>query len=236
MRTSYKLIIFSIVILTIFTTIIGCNKEVLPVLEQKEKLNNDVKAMYEEPRFSHLEKYLREGQPIEENSYVKLLSNVGVDLSKVLKEMSLADFNGSKVKQAVNSNKRKVLMFTWCYCPHCIRELKEEIKEHYNPDDFELILMQLELTDKRDLDDQEIKEAIDYDKQLIKEVYEEEGIEELLDYSIYGRTIDLMDDLGIGSFPSIIYLDENNKVLNVSGYINYEGMKILLCECRDKEL
>lgn len=226
----FKKIVSLLLMLSILFIFSCSNKEALPIKEQKEKLNNNVVEMLEEPRFAHVKKYIKEDEEAKDNSYVQLLSNVGVDLSKVLKEMSIRDFNGDKVKNITDSKKRKVIIMSWCYCGACMSEMKQELLNNYNEEDFDLGIIQYELVDKTDLTDEQKKQAVDFEKQTIKKAYEEEGVDKFLDYSIYGATMEFMDNMGLKSFPSILYLDENNKIVNVSGYINYEGMKELLCK------
>lgn len=217
-------------------TFIGCSKKVMPISEQKASLNNNVDEMVKEPRYAHLEKYKSKDNPEKPNPYLPLLSNVGVDFSNELEKMSLADFNGSKVRNLKDSKKRKIIMFSWYQCPVCFREMTEELLPKYKEEDFDLAIVQLEPSDKGDLKGEDLKKAIEYDKEIIRQVYEQEGIEKLLDYSVYGKTNELMEALGIEYFPSMIYLNEDNKVINVSGYVNYQGMNLILCKCRDKEI
>lgn len=190
-----KIIILLFVALSLMS--VACkNEEILPIAEQQAKLNNNVDELIKEDKYSHLQD--------KKEDYIDLLKNIGVRMP------------------VGTEGKRTLLVFTWCYCPFCYEQL-EILKDSWNKDDFNLILAQAELSLKDKLSDEDKSKAYANEKAEIEKAYKDHKTEEFLQYSIY-KTYDMAEDFGIRYFPTLVYLDKNGKVINISTLSDYDSI------------
>lgn len=152
--------------------------------------------------FSHLENDSGAYANVLKYSYLKnlLYQDLKDDKGNILKV-------GSLIK---DSSKPTLFMITRSNCPYC-QEVLEDLTNTYNPKDFNLILAEGHLSEKEDI-------AEDVEG-VLKET-EALGNDHLKDYHAYG--VDpLMDELHAVYYPTLIYLDSNGYIINVSGNLTY---------------
>lgn len=173
-------------------------KEPITITEQREELNNNVLRMMKKPEYMHMLEAPSE--------YKELLRNVGV-----------------KMPNMPNNGKRTLLLYSWNHCPHCMNESKE-IVDKWKEEDFNIVIYQAENTDKSELSEEDKKKAIEKEKEETRAIYKENGIEKLLDYSVFENTTAIGDELDVYYYPTLLFLDKDGKIINVSGSLSYENI------------
>lgn len=224
MRKKGFLKVFGVCALAFILTACGGNKEgkaadeaKLPLSEQTAtSLIQDKKATppgedYSEEEiasigqnefFSHLENDSGAYANILKHSYLKNL--MFQDLKNEKGETIKV---GSLVK---DQSKPTLFMITRSNCPYC-QEVLEDLTRTYNPKDFNLILGEGHISEKEDIG--EDLEGVDKELEII-------GDNRLKDHYAYG--VDpMMDELHAVYYPTLLYLDSNGYIVNVSGTATY---------------
>ena len=224
MRTKGILGIFGVCALALVLTACGGGKEAkandeakLPLSEQKAtSLIKDKKATGPDEDYSEAEI-----AAIGENEFFSHLANDSGAYANVLKHSYLKNLMfqdlknekgetikvGSLVK---DQSKPTLFMITRSNCPYC-QEVLEELTRAYNPKDFNLILGEGHISEKEDIG--EDLEGVQKELEII-------GDNRLKDHYAYG--VDpMMDELHAVYYPTLIYLDSNGYIVNVSGSLTY---------------
>lgn len=162
----------------------------------------EIAAIGQNEFFSHLENDSGAYANILKHSYLKnlLYQDLKNDKGDIVKV-------GSLIK---DPSKPTLFMITRSNCPYC-QEVLEDLTRTYDPKDFNLILAEGHISEKEDIT--EDSEAV------LKEI-EILGDDRLKDYHAYG--VDpMMDELHAVYYPTLVYLDSNGYIINVSGSLSY---------------
>lgn len=177
---------------------INTPKKPVTITEQREELNNNVLRMMKKPEYAHMLE-----APTE---YKELLRNVGV-----------------KMPNMPNNGKRTLLLYSWNHCPHCMEESKEIVKK-WKEKDFNIVIYQAENTDKTNMTKEEKEKAIEKEKAETEKIYKENGVEKLLDYSVFEDITAIGEELDVYFYPTLFYLDKDGKIINATGSLEYENI------------
>ena len=198
------------------------NKDIqLPVSSQKAtSLIQDKNATGPDEDYSQ-----EEINAIANNEYFTHLQNDDGTYANVLKysylknllyqELQTAQGKPMKIGEMIKEpSKPTLFMITRSNCPYC-QEVVKELTTKYNQDDFNLILGEGHISEKQDIAE---------DVQGVNEEYAAIGNNRLAKYYLYGAD-ELMDQLHAVCYPTLIYLDSNGYIINVSGDLSYDEIK-----------
>lgn len=169
---------------------------------EEDYSEEEIMAIGQNEFFSHLENDSGAYANILKHSYLKnlLYQDLKNDKGDIVKV-------GSLVK---DPSKPTLFMITRSNCPYC-QEVLEDLTRTYDPKDFNLILAEGHISEKEDIT--EDSEAVLKEMEIL-------GDDRLKDYHAYG--VDpMMDELHAVYYPTLVYLDSNGYIINVSGSLSY---------------
>lgn len=185
--------------------------------ESKKLKEEDMKVITKNPKYSHLEG--------DKGDYGDVLRYLGEDWGDV--KYPNAEGKDVTIKEFVkNKDLPTLFIFTWIGCEYC-DSINQTLKENYKEADFNLILAEAHTIENKDG-----KDILNTDIENVKKHYKEKGIENFVDYAMF-NTDKLFNEITATYYPTLIYMDKNNKIVNVSPGLKLDQTMITYQEIQD---